>query len=863
MFPITSNPSIEQTKTQPTPPCTSYVLPVASVSNTERVPAMQSCSEQQKGPNSSDVSSTQALSRSKPSMVQSWQTSNTALTINGIALTPENIVAMREKWNQTLQLHKLDTSAWEDHHLRDFTHRQFTNMPSYDHTGQNTVIKSSDLFERFQADIQDQLADSGETDTLGTGRLFKFLNDADRTYAGLRLDKSGTTVKIVHYGTDEYPALRTEQEKQMEPAISGAFLKFTPEEKAEFFRMASFLKTVEKIGISPNTTEDMIRQKLQNYQNIGAHFDYSDAPDNVNTTIRNKETRLLREEKVLMTHKGISLSYNTGVIPKAVMDADTRFLTEKYNINNFDAIRESQSLAQQNRQEVSQFCEKLLNSEGRILMTGYAIAGFGDLVNFQMLYKTLIQKHPELKDRIDAYAHFYRYSIGNSTLNKLLDKDIKVVTHQNANRQWDPNYSYQLVSELAQRHQPEFEIQYNVGSVYHSVADEQHVLRVGEIGGMAGVSLVDDAYFTGLSRGAIGFGIPSTHEGTENPEIREALSGIITQILGKAPADDVPLTSLIQERFALMMARENSQVINQRRFYSYSDVHEGQNLSVGKRVLAEILKAMTEQSKSDCPIILATGQIEALREQAQEAGLTLSPPTSFNLNGSEYKKFHLTTESGQKAYIVQGFFNNALVNAVMKDASIPTVYSGEGSMNEGLSFGGKGFMIPFYDYQVTTLIESAGVASQYHIGSLPLEIDGNDTGFRDDPDKLVKVRPGNDALQKHCAPYDLVKLTLDRRPPQLYMVTQYSNSELHLKKLDKTNVDFRVLGPAAVLPNSPSASPHAQATIYKLEGWAQEWVKLIYDRNSKDLDLNKLGQQTPAMLKEERAQTANWFELFN
>lgn len=37
----------------------------------------------------------------------------------------------------------------------------------------------------------------------------------------------------------------------------------------------------------------------------------------------------------------------------------------------------------------------------------------------------------------------------------------------------------------------------------------------------------------------------------------------------------------------------------------------------------------------------------------------------------------------------------------MKDASIPTVYSGEGSMNEGLSFRGKGFMIPFYDYQAT------------------------------------------------------------------------------------------------------------------------------------------------------------------
>ena len=216
------------------------------------------------------------------------------------------------------------------------------------------------------------------------------------------------------------------------------------------------------------------------------------------------------------------------------MNADVRFLTDKYNINNFDVIRDSQSLSEENRHEVSEFFSTVLNSDGRILMSGYAIAGFGDLVNFQMLYKTIIKKHPELKDRIDAYAHFYRYSISNETLDKLLDKDIKVITHQNANRQWDPNYSYQLVRELGKRHNPQFEIQYNVGSVYSAV-DRPNVLRVGEIGGMAGVSQVKDAYFTGLSRGAIGFGIPCANTDIDSPNVKSTLVEIIRKVLGHEP----------------------------------------------------------------------------------------------------------------------------------------------------------------------------------------------------------------------------------------------------------------------------------------------------------------------------------------
>lgn len=283
-------------------------------------------------------------------------------------------------------------------------------------------------------------------------------------------------------------------------------------------------------------------------------------------------------------------------------------------------------------------------------MSGYAIAGFGDLVNFQMLYKAIIKKHPELKDRIDAYAHFYRYSISNETLDKLLDKDIKVITHQNANRQWDPNYSYQLVRELGKRHNPQFEIQYNVGSVY-SVVDRPNVLRVGEIGGMAGVSQVKDAYFTGLSRGAIGFGIPCANTDIESPNVKSTL----VEIMGHEPDSHAPLSTLIQDHFALMMARENSQVINQGRFYNVNDVQDGQNLSIGKRVLAEILKAMAEHLVSGSTIILATGRIDALQEQAQAVGVSLEQQSSFSVQGSRYKLFELTTESGNKAFVVQGF----------------------------------------------------------------------------------------------------------------------------------------------------------------------------------------------------------------
>ena len=83
-----------------------------------------------------------------------------------------------------------------------------------------------------------------------------------------------------------------------------------------------------------------------------------------------------------------------------------------------------------------------------------------------------------------------------------------------------------------------------------------------------------------------------------------------------------------------------------------------------------------------------------------------------------------------------------------------------------------------------------------------------------------------------------------------------------MKKLDKTDLDFQVLSSGTSLQNV-SNTYHAEATIYKLESWAQEWLKLIYDRESSQLNLDKLGEQTASMLKEETIQRANWFDLFD
>ena len=97
----------------------------------------------------------------------------------------------------------------------------------------------------------------------------------------------------------------------------------------------------------------------------------------------------------------------------------------------------------------------------------------------------------------------------------------------------------------------------------------------------------------------------------------------------------------------------------------------------------------------------------------------------------------------------------------------------------------------------------------------------------------------------------------------MYLVTGKFDDGMHFKKLDRTEVDFHVSRSVNQELRSDLQAKDASAIIYKLEDWAKEWCKLIYDRNSAQLNLEKLGGQTTAMLKNQRRKQVNWFDLFN
>jgi hypothetical protein len=765
--------------------------------------------------------------------------------INGIPVTTSSI---NKTYNyiKTL-LSRFDISGNENTILHDFELYDQKNFDPetqdlksfeseisdpYSFSYPNAVVNNNETYIEYLGDMEKQLSDKWG----GMPLLYSFLGRLGRQFIGFRLDRSGTTLKTVHYGKDEVPLPRTPEEQKDEPFISVDILNYFDkkfpggynEGLKDFFMKTSYLKTLKKIGIDENTSDFILKEKLKKFEIKG----------NEKYLTKTKEWTLSKDEEIIFTHKGISLTYNMkdDPIPKY---KSSNIFSDKYDINNFDNSSMSPDF---NRSKVEEFFHKIKRSNGRILMVGYAIAGFGDLVNFQMLYQNLIKLNPDLESRIDAYAHFFRYSINNETLDKLLDKRIKVITHNNANRQWDPNYSYKILADvISDRDPPEFEIQYNVGSVFQSDLSDDHVLKVGEIGGMAGVTKVEDAFFTGLSRGGIGFGVP--HH--DNDDVDHNVLGVAKSLymtLKGIDFENNDTQALVKDNFALMMARENSQIINQRPFYDISDVFEGSNLSVGKRALATILKDMILHGGIDEPIILSTGKVDALEKQASEIGMRIIDK---KITVEDIKILEIVVD-GVKGYVAQGFFSNKLINTVMKYTKVPVVFSGEGSMNEGLSYNAKGFMVPFYDYQITTIIESSGIDAKEDLQKSKIAVKNVPT---DKNHIKIEMTEGNINLIKE---FDLLKLKIGGQPPQLYFVTEKVGCNFVMKKLDRTELTIDVEKSLSFSDDSKEFS----GVIYRLHGWAKEWLRMIYCRDIESIDTNLMGEQVTSLNV-----LPSWFDL--
>ena len=98
----------------------------------------------------------------------------------------------------------------------------------------------------------------------------------------------------------------------------------------------------------------------------------------------------------------------------------------------------------------------------------------------------------------------------------------------------------------------------------------------------------------------------------------------------------------------------------------------------------------------------------------------------------------------------------------------------------------------------------------------------------------------------------------------MFFVTDKFDQSVFLKKLDRTEVTFKF---CTSLFNTTKYhyknNQMAEYIIYKLEEWAQEWLRLIYTRHNQSFDLEKLGQQTKALLKYQENIGGSWFKLFS
>ncbi|NEO91276.1 MAG: DUF4157 domain-containing protein [Moorea sp. SIO3G5] len=752
-------------------------------------------------------------------------------SINGILINAETI----KKVNQEVESAVLNISSNEKAVLNNLTNNSPTSLEQANRTQPNAVVNNLMIFQNYMELInQQETGNLNFNDAISS--VLKFIKtDLKRTYAGIRLDSSGTTFKLVHYGQDEEIHNRTDLEERTEPLIESSLLNNDANEISKILDKLSYLKTLKKMGINFKMSDNEINNKLKMYDKkvkTGGDESHNAA------AIKSQENTLRESEKLLVTHKGIFKSFSLEGEEKELANIKDDF-PGKYSINNFGSTPAGSQVSEVNKKQIQEFWERVKNDQGKILLWGYAIAGFGDLGNFQMLYRHLVEQS-KIKERLEPYVCFYRYSIADNIIDRLLDPDIKVITHENVNRQWDPNYGYKVSQAVMPK--VDFEIQYNVGSVFNT-APKENVLRVGEMGGMAGVSQVKNAFFTGITRGGVGYGIPSQRNPEKDQNIIHFALSLHKKVTNQNPEVN-NMTSIIKNQYGLMMARENSQIVNQRRYYNNNEIDKAdlRNISVGTRVLALILKGMLNQTQATKPVIITTANIDVLIDAGNSIDLTINNnKKSIKVDNKEGEYLVYEVESdNKKGYIVKGFFDNNYIHLLMKYAKTPTVYSGEGAMNEGLSYGTPGFMIPFYDFQVTLLLESGGIENQTEIVA----------GYGlDQSQRTIWMNQAD--YKSNIQEKNLLKLALDSDPESLYLVITRSNQAVKIRKLDKPDEEFNI---------KPSTNQYAKPrklTAYKLKPWAQEWMKLIYGRDQNNINVEELGKQS----QEIAGNNNNWFDL--
>lgn len=528
-------------------------------------------------------------------------------------------------------------------------------------------------------------------------------------------------------------------------------------------------------------------------------------------------------------------------------------IESKYNINNFYPKPKHSSKG--NILTLIKFFKKLLNSSGNIFLNSFAICGFGDISNLQMLYVYLVKNFPKLKPRIHSYAYFYQFKIPLDTIKKLINPDINIFVFSNPLMQWDPNYGYLLLKKYIQkRFKPEFEIQYNVGTVLRSVTSE-NILRVGEIGGMAGVSMVKPVLFTGLARGGVGFGIP-TIENAIDHDLAFKLLNLFDPIKQFIQTQSLAIEDFIPKHTHIIISRTDSALVNQRPFISADsdNIWEGKNISVGQHLVSLFFKSVLSRDKS--PLIVTTTNIEKLNWSFLQKNISIKLIDQKN----GYKLFKVTqNDHSSHGYIIQGTYQNGLLKTLISLTENPIVFSGEAMMNEVLAYKKAGFMLPFYDFQLNLLIESSGLESIEPTRRYQAKID-----IKNNQIFFINVKNKKSLFIKRIEPFNLIHLKLQKKDKQLYLVKSVNNDTITLIKLDAPHISLTINIDNTTLQEV--RKPKIQLIdfkYYSLKSWAKEWLRLIFDRNIEAINMDILSHQTLSILAQSKTQSISWFHHIN
>lgn len=530
-----------------------------------------------------------------------------------------------------------------------------------------------------------------------------------------------------------------------------------------------------------------------------------------------------------------------------------QMIESKYNINNF--YPEIKRSSKSNILTLIKFFKKLLNSSGNIFLNSFAICGFGDISNLQMLYEYLVKNFPKLKPRMYTYAYFYQFKIPLETIKKLLNPAINIFIFNNPLMQWDPNYGYLLLkTHIQKRFKPEFEIQYNVGTVLRSVTSE-NILRVGEIGGMAGVSMVKPVLFTGLARGGIGFGIP-TKENSIDHDLAFKLLNLFDPIKQFIQTQSLTIEDFTRKHIHIIISRTDSIFINQRPFInSISDnIWEGKNISVGQHLVSLLFKSVLNRDES--PLIVTTTNIEKLKWSFLQKNISIKLIDQ----QESYKLFKVTEhDHSSHGYIIQGIYQNGLLKTFINLTQNPIVFSGEAMMNEVLAFKKAGFMLPFYSFQLNLLIESSGLDSIEPTRRYQAIIDAKNNQI-----SFLNVKNKKKLFINRIEPFNLIHLKLQKKDKQLYLVKSAMNNTLTLIKLDAPHISLTINIDNARLKQSQKPTIQLiDFKYYSLKPWAKEWLRLIFDRNIEAINMDILSHQTLSILAQSKTQSISWFHHIN